>query len=137
MVDLDAADTVIQPMKEGTKVVGVVDGLLLIRRERVWADGAVLGGAFMCEPHVAGWLADQLELAAEEQVSETANDAPPDHVVVFLRGGEHGAPINIHVHNDREASAPHGKTYTLSAMSPAVARKLASDIRACLAAPRH
>ena len=125
-------DSVTQPMREETKVIGVVDGLLLIRRERVWADGTTLGGDFMCEPHVADWLADQLELAADEKVSEITHDSPPDHLVVFLRGGEHGAPINIHVHNDREPSAPHGKTYTLSAMSAAVALKLASDVRACL-----
>jgi hypothetical protein len=130
-------DSVTQPVKEETKVVGVVDGLLVITRQRVWADGATLGGEFMCDPNVGRWLADQLDVAADGQVSEIAYDEPPDHLVVFLRGGEHGAPINVHVHNDREESASHGRTYTLSAMSPAVARKLAEDIRACLAAVRH
>lgn len=110
--------------------VGLVDGLLLIKRERIWSDGARLGGDFFCEPAVAKWLAEQLELAADERVSEATHDAPPDHLVVFVRGGERGAPINVHVHNRREPTVARGKTYTLSGMSPEVARQLARDLRA-------
>ena len=119
-----------EPIREETKIVGVVDGLLVIRRERVWSDGGVLGGDFMCDPQLAGWLADHLERAAADELPETTYDAPPDHLVVFLRGGEHGAPIKVHVHNRREPSASHGGMFALSAMSPAVARQLATDLRA-------
>lgn len=119
-----------KPVREETRVIGVADGLLLIKRERVWADGAILGGDFICNPQVARWLADQLELAATEQISEVTYDSAPDHLVLFVRGGEHGAPINIHVHNRRESASDDGKTYTLSAMSPEVARQLARDLRA-------
>lgn len=115
---------------EETKLVGLVDGLLLIKRERVWSDGARLGGDFFCEPRATSWLADQLELAADDRVSEVTHDAPPDHLVVFVRGGEHGAPINVHVHNRREPTSSHGKTYTLSGMSPEAARLLAAELRA-------
>jgi hypothetical protein len=119
-----------EPIREETTVVGLVDGLLVIKRERVWSDGAVLGGEFMCDPQVAGWLADQLERAADAGLSEVTYDAPPDHLVVFVRGGDRGAPINVHVHNRRDPSASHGRTFTLSGMSPAVARQLAADLRA-------
>lgn len=124
-------DGVSDPVHEVTQVVGLVDGLVLIKRERVWSDGARLGGDFVCQPHVIGWLADQLERAADDAISEVQHDAAPDHLVVFVRGGEHGAPININVHNRREPSAPsYGRTVTLSGMSPATARQLAKDLRA-------
>lgn len=116
-------------VREETKVVGLVDGLLVIRREQVWRDGARIGGDFVCEPQVAKWLAEQLELAADDRISETKHEAPPDHLLVFVDGGEHGAPINISVLNRREPTAPNGKTHGLSGMSPEVARQLAADLR--------
>jgi hypothetical protein len=123
-------DHMAEPIREVTDVVGLVDGLLLVRRERVWADGGRLAGDFMCDPQVVGWLADQLDLAADDAVSRVACDAPPDHLSVFMGGGDHGEPINISVHNRRELTAAHGKTYTLSGMYPEVARKLATNLRA-------
>lgn len=124
------AQSVSEPIREHTIVVGLVDDLLLIKRERVWSDGTRVGGDFMIDPRNVGWLADQLELAADEKISETTHDAEYDHLNVFVRGGEHGTPINIHVHNDREAIAVHGKTYVLSGMYPKIAYKLAADLRA-------
>jgi hypothetical protein len=121
---------VTEPIREVTEVVGIVDGLLLVTRERVWANGARLAGDFMCDPQLVGWLADQLERAADELVSEASHDSPPDHILLFVRGGDRGAPIGIHVHNRRELTAAHGKTYTLSGMYPEVARKLAADLQA-------
>jgi hypothetical protein len=121
---------VTEPIREVTEVVGIVDGLLLVTRERVWANGARLAGDFMCDPQLVGWLADQLDLATDEAVSRVACDAPPDHLIVVAGGGEHGEPINISVLNRRELTAGHGKTYTLSGMYPEVARKLAADLRA-------
>jgi hypothetical protein len=113
------------PIKEETTVQGLVDGLLVIKRERVWADGARLGGDFLFDPRSKAWLADQLEAAAAESITEITHDAPHDHLTVFTRGGDHGQPINIHVHNKRDGA----RTYTLSAMSPEVARKLAANLR--------
>jgi len=124
------ADHMSEPISERTQIVGLSDGLLVIHRERIWSDGAKLGGDFMCAPGVVPWLADQLERAANEQVSEVAFDYPPDHLVLFVRGGDRGNPINIHVHNRRDTAAPHGRTYTLSAMSTQVAEALARDLRA-------
>jgi hypothetical protein len=119
-----------EPISEHTRIVGISDGLLVINRERVWADGAKLGGDFMCEIGVAGWLAEHLDRAANEQVSEIALDAPPDHLLLFVRGGDRGSPINIHVHNRRDSTAIHGRPFTLSGMSPQAARALAIDLRA-------
>src|SRR5690349_15314896 len=101
-------DRVSEPIRETTDVVGLVDGLLLVRRERVWANGARLAGDFMCDPQLVGWLADQLEQAADELVSEATHDSPPDHLLLFVRGGDRGTPIGIHVHNRREPAAAHG-----------------------------
>lgn len=115
-----------------TEIAGVINGLMMIERQRIWADGAKLGGDFLVASQHAGWLADQLERAADGEISEVALDAAPDHLVVFVRGGEHGGAINIHihVHNRRESSEPDQKTYTLSAMSPDTARRLAANMRA-------
>lgn len=124
-------DNVKKLIKEEATVIGLFDGLLLIKREEVWSDGARLGGDFMFAPQIASWLADQLELAADDKLSRTTHDVAPDHLKVFVRGGERGEPINIHVHNDRDATAPHGRTYTMSGLSPYVARKLAANLRAC------
>lgn len=117
-------------VREETRLVGLVDGALLIKRERVWSNGARIGGDFLCEPQVAHWLAEQLELAADDRISEANRDAPPDHLVVFVAGGEHGAPLNISVLNRREPTVSNGKTCGLSGMSPEVARNLAADLRA-------
>lgn len=119
-----------EPLREETTVVGLVDGLLLIKRERLWSDGARLGGDFMFDPRSAGWLADQLEFAAEDNLSDATYDSAPDHLLVYVRGGDYGQPININVHNRRETNAAHGKTYTMGGMSSEVARKLAAELRA-------
>lgn len=123
-------DSVSTLLSEYTKVVGVVDGLLLIQRECLWSDGAKLGGDFMCAPDLVTWLADQLDRAADEAVSKVACDAAPDHLVVFTGGGEHGEPISINVLNRREPSASRGRTYGLSGLAPSAAHRLASDLRA-------
>lgn len=65
----------------------------------------------MCAQSLVGWLSDQLDLAADEAVAEVACDAPPDHLLVFAGGGEHGAPISINVLNRREPSASYGRTF--------------------------
>jgi hypothetical protein len=112
-------------IKEETTVQGLVDGLLVIQRECVWADGARLGGDFRFDPRSKAWLAEQLEAAADDSISRITHDAPPDHFTVYTRGGDRGQPININVHNKREGA----RTYTIGGMSPEVARKLAADLR--------
>jgi hypothetical protein len=102
---------------------------LLVKRECVWSNGARLGGDFMCSLRVVRWLADQLDLAADEKIAKVVHDDPPDHLVVFAGGGDRGVPISISVLNRREPSAPHGKTFGLPVMDPAVAHRLALDLR--------
>ena len=116
-------------VSEHTEVVGGVDGLVVVKRESVWSDGARLGGDFMCSLESAEWLADQLDLAADEKVSNVTYDMPPDHLVVFASGGDRGAPISISVLNRREPSAAHGRTFGLTALDPAAAHQLAKALR--------
>ena len=119
-----------EPVSETTEIVGIVDGLLVIRREAVYDDGARLGGDFLVDPAQAPWIADQLEAAADERLVEVERKASPDDLVVFVRGGDRGQPINVNVHNRRAPDAPRGKTNVLGGMSPVTARKLACELRA-------
>jgi len=41
-------DGVSELVSETTQLVGTVDGLIVIRRERVWSDGTRLGGELRC-----------------------------------------------------------------------------------------
>jgi hypothetical protein len=123
------SDYMSEPQKDETTVVGLVVGLILIKRDFVWINGAQLGGDFMLDPCSAGGLVDQLEIAAADG-PEAAHEAASEHLAVFVRGGDHGEPINVTVHNHRESSAPHGRLYGLIGVYPAVAPKLAADLRA-------
>ncbi len=106
------------------------DGLLLIRYERFSDDGAKLGGDFVFEAGAAGWLADHIEAAADPcGIPDLDQVMPPDHFLIFARGGEHGEDTNVHLHNLRDPGAQRGGTYTLSGISPAVARNIATQLR--------
>ena len=113
-------------VREMTVVRGVADGVVDMFRQRIYEDGAKLGGDFKCEKSSLGWLADQLEAAADERVVEVAHHAPPDHLEVFGRGGDHGEDINVNVLNTRDGE----RAYSLSALTPDGARKLAAELRA-------
>ena len=118
-------------VKDAATVERTGDGLLLIRRDRLWSDGDQMGSDFVCEASAASWLADRIEEAANAYSAPDVEQAmPPDHFLVFARGGEHGEDINVHIHNRRDPLAPRGKTYTISGMAPATARKLAGELRA-------
>jgi hypothetical protein len=85
----------------------------------------------MCEASAAGRLADQIEAAADPCGPPDVDQVmPPDHFIIFSRGGEHGEDVNVHAHNRRDPSAPRGGTYTLSGISPGVARSIAGQLRA-------
>jgi hypothetical protein len=119
-------------VSETTRLLGTIDGLIVIRRERVWSDGTRLGGELRIEPRNAMWLADRLDLAAKDALSDVEYDATPDHLEVFVRGGERGAPIHVHVLNERDSGSVHSGTFALGAMSPETARQLARDLRECV-----
>jgi hypothetical protein len=117
---------VAQLVSEETTVRGVTDGVVVVYRMRVFANGAKLGGDFKCAKSSLPWLIAQLEAVANEQASEVTHDAAPDHLEVFGRGGDHGEDINVNVLNTRDGE----RAYSLSAMTPEGARKLAADLRA-------
>ena len=107
------------------------DGLLVIRHDRSWDDGVNMGGDLICEASAAGWLADHIEAASEPYgAPDIDQEMPPDHFVVFTRGGEHGEDINVHVYNRRDPGAPLGRIYTLSGISPRQAKNIAAQLRA-------
>ncbi len=117
-------------MDEAEFVASAGDGLLLIHYERVWEDGVKLGGDFVCEASAAGWLAERIEAAANPCGAPDVDQAiPPDHFIIFSRGGEHGEDVNVHTHNRRDPSAPRGGTYTLSGISPGAAKSIAAQLR--------
>ncbi len=118
-------------MNEVEFVARAGDGLLLIHYERVWEDGFKLGGDFVCEVSAAGWPADHIEAAADPCGAPDVDQViPPDHFIIFSRGGEHGEDVNVPAHNRRDPSAPRGGTYTLSGISPGAARSIAAQLRA-------
>lgn len=116
-------------IKDVATVECAADGLLLIRHERLWSDGDQMGGDFVFEADAAGWLAERIEAAADSySVPDVEQAMPPDHFLVFARGGEHGEDPNVHVHNRRDPLAPRGKTYTISGMAPETARELVCQL---------
>jgi hypothetical protein len=123
---------VIECVRDVTEVVGLVDGLVLVHRESEWSNGGKLGGDFRCELRHAIWLADKLDLAADDALPDLDHEASPDHFLIDVRGGERGEPINVNVLNRRDRTAAHGRTYSLSGMSPETARQLARDLRECV-----
>ncbi len=107
------------------------DGLVLIRYDRAWDDGVELGGDLVCEASAAGWLADHIEIATDAWSAPDVDVVmPPDHFLVYARGGEHGEDTNVHVHNWRDPGAPLGRTYALSGISILVAKHIVAQLRA-------
>jgi hypothetical protein len=118
-------------VKDTASVTNMGDGLLSINYDQFWDDGDNMGGVLVCEASAAGWLAGRFEAAAEPCGAADVDQAmPPDHFLIFVRGGEHGEDTNVHVHNRRNPGAPRGRTYTLSGISPGVARSIAARLRA-------
>jgi hypothetical protein len=120
---------VAQLASDETEVRGVIDGVVVVYRMRVFANGAKLGGEFRCQPSSLPWLIGQLEAVASERASEAAHDAPPDHLEVFARGGDHGEDININININVLNTCDGERSYSLGAMTPEVAQRLASELR--------
>ena len=57
-------------------------------------------------------------------------EIPPDHFVVYTRGGDHGEDINVDIHNRRDPAAPHGQIYAISGISPAAALRIVAQLLA-------
>jgi hypothetical protein len=122
-------------IRDEARVVGIVDGLLLIK----WERDADFHEEFYCEPRIAPWLADQLERASVDEgwnFDEVTYDAPPDHLNVSVLGGDRGEPSWVRVHNDRETTAPHG-AYEVFRILCETARGLAAELRQVSAPPPH
>lgn len=118
-------------VKDAGRVTIAGDGLLLIHYDQFWDDGDKMGGDLVCEASATDWLADRIEAATEPcGAADVDQTMPPDHFLIFVRGGEHGEDTNVHVHNRRDPGAPRGGTYTLSGISPGVARSVAAQLRA-------
>ena len=120
------------PPASETSSVGVKDGVVVVTRHRVWADGTKLGGDFVIDPANAGWLADTLDAAAQADIPRTTHDAGADHLAVYTGGGERdAATLKVFCVNTRDAGATRGgRDYTISGMSPALARQIAGALRA-------
>lgn len=107
------------------------DGLLVIRFDQLWDYSIKLGGDFVCEMDAAGWLADRLDAAAGPCGAPPVDQLmPPDHFLIFVRGGERGEDLNVNLHNRRDPSAPRGGNYALSAITPEGAKSIAAEMRA-------
>jgi hypothetical protein len=118
-------------VKDAASVTNMGDGLLSINYDRFWDDGTNMMGVVFCEASAAGWLAGRIEAAAEPCGAPDLDQAmPPDHFLIFVRGGEHGEDTNVHVHNSRDPGAPRAGTYTMSGISPGAARSIATQLRA-------
>jgi len=110
----------------------VAGGLLLIHHERSWDNDFRMGGVMVCEATAANWLADHIEAAAADNWStpDVDQEVPPDHFLVYTRGGEHGEDINVNIHNRRDPAAPRGQVYAIGGISPAAALKIVAQLRA-------
>ena len=118
-------------LKEMATVTSAGEEPLLIRYERSWDDGTEMGGNFVCEVSAASWLADHIEVAADVwSAPDVEVEMPPDHLLVFARGGEHGEDTNVHIHNRRDPGAPRGGIYTMSGISIPTAKHIVAQLRA-------
>ena len=91
-----------------------------------------MGGDFICEASAADWLADHIEAGADPCGApdiEIDLAMPPDYFRVYSRGGEHGEDVNINIQNLRDPSAPRGRTYAISGVSPGAAKSLVAQLR--------
>ena len=120
-----------EPEFQSTSVEFTPEGQ--IRIHYIWrTKGLEMGGEFVFEAAKAEWLANCLIRAANDDLPTTDEVSPPDHLRVYIGGGHRYDDINVNVSNTREAQAPYGRLYVLSAMSREVARTLAEQLRACV-----
>ena len=113
---------------ETVAVTAPEPGLLEIAHSQVHSDGIDMGGTLVLERSAAAWLAGEVDRAADAfGFAEVDHALGADHFTIYV-GGSEMQPF-VHVHNQRAATAPRGKVYTL-AMSVDVARTLAAQLRA-------
>ena len=119
-------------VNETATVESLAGGLLLIHHNRSWDNNFSMGGDIICEAIAAGWLADHVEAATSNSwdLRDVDQEMPPDHFLVYTRGGEHGEDINVNIQNLRDPAAPRGRTYALSGISPAAALSIVAQLRA-------
>jgi hypothetical protein len=119
-------------INETATVESLTGVLLLIHHNRSWDNDFSMGGDFICEATAAGWLADHIEAATSDSwdVRDVDQEMPPDHFLVYTRGGEHGEDINVNIHNHRDPAAPRGQVYAIGGISPAAALKIVAQLRA-------
>jgi hypothetical protein len=103
-------------VKESVSVSREAGGLLRIVHEQRHDTGIDMGGELVLEQTAASWVADRLE-DASEGAPDVKQDIGPDHFTIY-GGGSDSQPF-VHLHNQRDASAPRGKLYTLGMQVPA------------------
>lgn len=118
--------------RQGTTVERTPEGQVRIHYDWLTASGLQMGGQFVVECAVAGWLADRLSEAAEDRLVQIDGDFPPDHLRVYIAGGHRYDDINVNAINHREPESPYGKLYALSGMARDIALTLASQLRDCV-----
>lgn len=119
-------------VNETATVETLAGGLLLIHHVRSWDNNFSMSGDIVCEATAAAWLADQIEATTADSwdLPDVDKEMPPDHFLIYTRGGEHGEDINVHIHNRRDPAAPRGQTYAVGGISPAAALRIVAQLRA-------
>ena len=119
-------------INETATVERLAGDLLLIHHERSWDNDFRMGGVIVFEATAANWLADHIEAAAADDwdARDVDQEMPPDHFLVYTRGGEHGEDINVNIHNRRDPAAPRGQVYAVGGISPAAALQIVAQLRA-------
>jgi len=107
--------------------VSVVGALVHVDLRQLHDDGIDLGGPLVFEASAASWLADEVERASDAWgFVEVDQVVGPAHFTIYI-GGSDMQPF-VHVHNQRDATAPEGKVYALG-MTTDAARSLAAQLR--------
>ena len=121
-------------IREDIQVERIEPDLIIIRHECILDDG--FGGPVdMSDDMVFGsnfraWVTEHFERGAEDDQPDIETDFPPDHLKVFVSGGQRiPDDIYVNLHNHREETAPHGKLYCLT-LNPERARELVDKLRA-------
>src|SRR5437870_4387684 len=101
-----------EPTRQATTVETTPEGQIRVHYDYL-ANGLQMGGEFVSEASAVGWLADCIVKAAAEELFDTEAIMPPDHLQVYIGGGQRYDDINVNVINRRDPDSIYGRLYVL------------------------
>ncbi len=118
-----------EPDRQSTSVEKTPEGQIRINYDYFAGGVQMSKWGMVFEASAADWVIERLEKAAKDELPEETLSAPPDHLKVYVAGGQRYDDINVNIHNEREETAVYGRLYVVGGMSREVANTLAEQLR--------